>query len=116
MPGRSIRSVSGSAPFLSRAAGDHHDALPLTDLIDRPGMGLALVIGVGIFAGGREVDGFREAFIQDFVEEAFGRQALAFQRHLGEQLEDVFGALKSDRFHRMADSSESAMAMQWRAL
>src|SRR5439155_217425 len=102
------------APYLSGAAGDHHDALPLPDLIDRPGIGLALVIGVGIFPSRREVNGFRESFIQDFVEEALGRQALAFQRHRGEQCEDVFRALKSDRFHRRADSSESMMSMQWR--
>src|SRR5437879_10426078 len=53
------------APFPARAPGDHHDALPLTDLIDRPGIGFALVKGVGILAGSREVDGFRESFIQD---------------------------------------------------
>ncbi len=75
-----------------------------------------LIIGIGIFAAGREVDGFCESFVQDLVEEALGRQALALQRHLGEQLEDFFRALKRDGFHRGADSSESVAAMQWRTL
>src|SRR6059036_2214773 len=98
------------APFPARAPGDHHDALPLTNLIDRPGIGFALVIGVGILAGSREVDGFRESLIQDFVEEALDCHALAFQRHVGEQLADFLRALKSDRFHWRADSSVSVMA------
>lgn len=76
-------------PFLPGAAGHREDALPLANLIDGPGLRLILVKRIRVFAGGIQVDRFRESFVEHIVQEAVGRKPLAAQGDLGEEIENV---------------------------
>ena len=75
------------------AAVNRADALPLTDMVHRPGGRFPLIEGCGIFTVGVQVVRFVEACIQKILQKAFGAETTAGQPNVVEQLQDLLAVI-----------------------
>lgn len=98
-----------NAPFLPLASGNRQNALPFTDLINGPGMGLIFIVGVWIRPRCAHIGGLSESFVQRVVEKAFRRKAFSSQGDVSQEREDFLRCCKRNRIHRKMTDLRTAL-------